>query len=325
VKIVVETPARLHLGFIDLNGECGRIFGSIGVALERPRYVLEAIPAGATQPDGGSEASEILNAVGDVSGRMGPGGGVTIREVESIPRHRGFGSGTQRRLAVAFAVSHLVGKPVSLPELARLVGRGRRSGIGIAVFQRGGLVVDAGRRIGPDGHPAQDDLDLPPVIFQHPVPEDWYFVIVIPPGTQGLSGHQEDETFRQLPPMGQETVGRISRLTLMKVIPGVMTDDIQGFGEAIGEIQTLVGQYFAPYQGGIWATSTGKEVAARALERGAYAVGQSSWGPGLFALVRGEDSARILAQDLRDLLADTQPSVFYTRVNNRGMIWRREP
>lgn len=325
MKIVVETPARLHLGFIDLNGECGRIFGSIGVALDRPRYVLEAISGEGIQPDGTSDGAEALETLRDVRSRLGVEGGVIIREIESVPRHMGFGSGTQRRLAAAFAISRLAGKPVPVPDLARLVGRGRRSGVGIAVFQQGGLVVDAGRRTGSDGRPAQDDLDIPPVIFQHPVPQDWIFVIVTPSGTQGLCGPREEEIFRHLPPMGQEAVGRISRLTLMRVIPGVMTEDIHGFGEGIGEIQTLMGQYFAPYQGGIWATRTGKEVAAKALERGAFAVGQSSWGPAVFALVRGEETARTLAQDIRDIAGTAALAVFYTRVNNRGMTWRSEP
>ncbi|HSC70522.1 MAG TPA: DUF98 domain-containing protein, partial [Candidatus Methylomirabilis sp.] len=172
MKIVVETPARLHLGFIDLNGECGRIFGSIGVALDRPRYVLEAISGEGIQPDGTSDGAEALETLRDVRSRLGVEGGVIIREIESVPRHMGFGSGTQRRLAAAFAVSRLAGKPVPVPELARLVGRGRRSGVGIAVFQQGGLVVDAGRRTESDGRPAQNDLDIPPVIFRHPVPQD---------------------------------------------------------------------------------------------------------------------------------------------------------
>ena len=37
MRTIVEAGARLHLGFLDLNGACGRRFGSIGVALERPR------------------------------------------------------------------------------------------------------------------------------------------------------------------------------------------------------------------------------------------------------------------------------------------------
>lgn len=325
MRVVVETPARLHLGFIDLNGACGRIFGSIGVALERPRYVLQASLAGGILPEDPSTDPEMLETARDLCRRMGLEGGVAIQAIESIPRHMGFGSGTQGRLAVAFAISRLAGRPTAIPELARLVGRGRRSGVGVAVFQHGGLVVDAGRRTGSYDRPPEGEADIPPVIFQRSVPADWIFVIVTPPERQGLSGPQEEEIFHDLPPMGEDMVGRISRLTLMKVIPGVLTDDIQGFGEAIGEIQTLVGQHFALYQGGIWATRMGKEVAVRALEQGAYAVGQSSWGPCVFSLVRGVETARRLTGVLRDLPGIGSHQVFYTRANNQGMTWRREP
>ncbi len=42
MKIYVKTPARLHLGLVDLNGDLGRIFGGLGVAIDQPNVVLEA-------------------------------------------------------------------------------------------------------------------------------------------------------------------------------------------------------------------------------------------------------------------------------------------
>ena len=33
-SVMVEAPARLHLGFMDLNGATGRRFGSLGLALD---------------------------------------------------------------------------------------------------------------------------------------------------------------------------------------------------------------------------------------------------------------------------------------------------
>ena len=36
----VVAPARLHLGFLDLNGSLGRLFGSIGLAIDTPRTEL---------------------------------------------------------------------------------------------------------------------------------------------------------------------------------------------------------------------------------------------------------------------------------------------
>ena len=45
MRTIVQAGARLHLGFLDLNGACGRRYGSIGVTLERPRCTVEAAPA----------------------------------------------------------------------------------------------------------------------------------------------------------------------------------------------------------------------------------------------------------------------------------------
>ena len=42
MKVYVKTPARLHLGLIDLNGDLGRLFGGLGVAINCPNFVLEA-------------------------------------------------------------------------------------------------------------------------------------------------------------------------------------------------------------------------------------------------------------------------------------------
>jgi predicted sugar kinase len=39
-RVTVTVPARLHLGFVDLNGELGRRFGSLGIAIDTPRTRL---------------------------------------------------------------------------------------------------------------------------------------------------------------------------------------------------------------------------------------------------------------------------------------------
>lgn len=327
MKGIVQAPARLHLGFIDLNGQCGRMFGSIGVAIERPRWVLEVGLSGRMEADGDA-GKEILKVLRRLRRRLGVDQAVQIRTLEAIPRHMGFGSGTQLELSLSFAISQLMGRQLPVMELARILGRGKRSGIGIAAFANGGFVVDAGRPCrtrAPRVSESFNGDDVPPVIFQRALPEDWCFVIVLPGGKAGLSGKREEKVFETLPPMGEATVERISRLTLMKVLPGVITDDIRGFGEAITEIQALVGEFFAPYQGGVYATPTGRKVADFALRRGACGVGQSSWGPTVFALVRGEDTATALAGEIKRFLGDDQSLVFPTRASNRGAVWQAEP
>lgn len=325
MRVIVETGARLHLGFIDLNGDCGRLFGSLGVAVERPRSVVEARPA--CQPEAHGESAEETLALLEELGRdRHAERAVAVRVLETIPRHAGLGSGTQLRLAVALAASRVLGQPLSVRELASLAGRGRRSGVGIALFEHGGFVVDAGRPSGGRGAPATEppgDEAPPPVIFRHPIPGDWRFVLATPLDEHGLSGSPEERVFRTLPPMSGDAVGRICRLILMKAAPALMTDDIQGFGEAITEIQLLVGEHFAPYQGGVYASPTGKRAVEFALKRGAAGVGQSSWGPTVFALLRGEEAAGALAEELRALVGD-DALVSCTPARNCGATCRAE-
>ena len=39
-SVTIKVPARLHLGFLDPNGDAGRRFGSIGLPLSEPETVV---------------------------------------------------------------------------------------------------------------------------------------------------------------------------------------------------------------------------------------------------------------------------------------------
>jgi beta-ribofuranosylaminobenzene 5'-phosphate synthase len=324
MRTVVEAGARIHLGFLDLGGGCGRRFGSIGVSLERPRCIVEAMA-------GSPRATETTEPVRAIVERLGPDLGdvaVSVRLAEAIPSHAGFGSGTQHALAVALAATRAAGRPAPIRDLARRLRRGQRSGIGVAAFEHGGLVIDAGHRVESDGDTATPEIDgseLPPVVFQHPLPDDWHFVLATPRAEPGLSGTTELRAFQELPPMDDGRVGRICRLTLMQVAPAALTGDIRAFGRAISEIQQLVGEYFAPCQGGRFASATGCQVTELALARGAHGVGQSSWGPTVFALVESESRARALGDEIRTAFGGRLTAVDVSRARNRGASCREVP
>ena len=118
--------------------------------------------------------------------------------------------------------------------------------------------------------------------------------------------------------MAAERVGRICRLALIQVAPAALTGDIRTFGAAITEIQAIVGEYFAPHQGGRFATQAGCEVTEHALARGAHGVGQSSWGPTVFALTEGEKAALALAASIRATFGHRLARVELSRARNRG-------
>lgn len=310
MRVRVETSARLHLGMIDPYGGSGRRFGGVGVAIEHPRLAVEATAAESLAVEG-MEAQRVETAARRFVEHYGLDGKVRLRLLENIPDHVGLGSGTQLALAVGAALARFYGLEIDCLELARVMGRGGRSGVGIGAFRLGGFVVDGGCRT--DGPGAAS----PPILFNHPFPPDWLFVVAIPPAEKGLSGQREELAFAGLLPSAEETTGRICHLLLMQMLPALCERDIVRFGQAMSEIERLVGDSFAPAQQGTFANELSARLVARMLDEGAFGAGQSSWGPAVYGLVQGEAQAQALVQELKGFLGteDGTP-IFYTQVRN---------
>jgi beta-ribofuranosylaminobenzene 5'-phosphate synthase len=129
-----------------------------------------------------------------------------------------------------------------------------------------------------------------------PFPEHWRVVLVLDPARQGLHGADERSAFAALPPFPERAAADICRLVLMQALPAVAEQDLAGFGAAIRAIQRILGDHFAPVQGGRRFTSAAVATCLDALERaGAHGVGQSSWGPTGFAFAESADEAEHLA------------------------------
>jgi beta-RFAP synthase len=214
---------------------------------------------------------------------------VTIEE--AIPAHAGLGSGTQLALAVAAGVRRLHGLPLDMAGDALRLARGARSGVGIGLFDRGGVVVDGGH--GPNTRAA-------PIVSRLPFPEHWRVLIVLDPARQGAHGPDEGAAFARLPPFPDHSAAHLCRLVLMKALPALAEHDVVMFGAAIREMQHLLGTYFAPVQGGSRCTSPGVMACLDMLDdAGAYGVGQSSWGPTGFAFAPSPEAADRLARTAR--------------------------
>jgi len=293
-SVFVRTGARLHFGVLDLRGSLGRRFGGLGAAIPSPCLLLEAAraPEGVTAegPDS-ARAAEFARrylAFHDVSS------GVRLVVHERIPAHSGLGSGTQLGLAVGRALAELYGLPTEPTELARAVSRGRRSAIGTWAFALGGFIVEGGRRPGEDG--------VAPLIGRFDVPPRWRCVVAVPPGDPGLSGDAEAAAFERLPPAAEAEVERVAHLVLMQLLPALVEADIESFGEALSAVQRITGSWFAAQQGGVFAPGPGEGLIRAMAGWGAAGVGQSSWGPAVYGLVEGSDTARAMAERCREFL-----------------------
>ena len=293
-KVTVVAPARLHMGFIDLSGALGRHFGSIGLALNEINTRL-TISAADSLCVTGPSASRALKCVRQFCQLLNVPEQLQLSIDTAIPEHIGLGSGTQMALAVGTALNAFYGLGLSVRDIAQLSDRGARSGIGIGIFEKGGLVVDGGR--GPD-------TKTPPLIAQMSVPEDWRFVLVFDQRGQGLHGEQEVSAFQQLPLFPQAQAEHLCYRLLMQGLPALAEHDLDRFGEVITLLQQAVGEHFAPVQGGVFTSPEVASAMARLAEQGAVAIGQTSWGPtGFCALANPQRAAELVAQLERQFAA----------------------
>ena len=280
-EIAIIAPARLHLGFYDLHGGNGRLFGSLGVGINEIYTHVTASESKDVIVRGESRG-RASNYVGRILEYFDIDQGVTVTVHKAIPEHTGLGSGTQLSLAIAHAVAGLFDKKINIASISRILDRGNRSGVGIGTFKHGGIVVDGGRGV---------DTIVPPVISHQDFPEAWRLLLVIDHGIQGINGIPEIEAFKNLPPMEESTSEYLCRLILTRLLPSVSEEDCRVFGMALAEMQTIIGDYFAPAQGGRFSSHLVEEVLQPLIPQGATAVGQSSWGPAGFALFENETRA----------------------------------
>lgn len=318
MKIRVKTPARLHLGVIDVSGDTGRIYGSLGLAIQTPNVVVETSESDVFTVEG-EDKERAEQAAETFIRHFGAAKTCRIKVKRTIPAHVGLGSGTQLNLAVARSLAELFKINVSTIDLSRIVGRGSVSSIGAAAFETGGFIVDGGRRT-----VAGERNPPPPITLRHTFPEDWFMVVAIPSFKKGFSGKSEDQAFENLPSASAELVGRICRLLVMKMLPSLVERDIVNFGSALTEMQRLTGESFSSVQGGRFADPAVEETVKFMLKEGAYGAGQSSWGPTVYGLVEGRSEAESLCGKVQRFLDSVIGGyVFYTRSDNHGAVVRK--
>lgn len=300
MPICIKAPARLHLGFLDLEGGFGRQFGGLGLTLEGIATRIAA------------RRKDRIEVLGDPAGRVQKiaekyftckklAGGCQIEVLEQIPAHSGLGSGTQLALAVGTAISRLYSLECTCQDIAATLDRGARSGIGIGAFLQGGFLLDAGR--GTQG-------SVPPVISRIPFPSNWRIVLVIDSILRGLHGNNENASFSALPTFSPQTAAYLCRLVLMQILPAVSEQNMEVFSKGICRLQRCMGDFFAYAQGGRYTSRTVGEVIGYIESLGIEGVGQSSWGPMGFAFVDSEIQAHTLLRDLQARFRDNKDLQF---------------
>jgi beta-RFAP synthase len=327
--IRVRTASRLHFGLLSLPTDevpsgarppgdgvpCPRHFGGVGLMVREPGLRLVARPAPSWSADGPlaeralAFAGLFCQALEDGGVRPPPPRHLHLEQ--AAPEHAGLGTGTQLGLAVAAALAEAAGLGAGPADLARRVGRGARSALGVHGFAHGGFLVEAGKT---------DREALAPLVARLPFPADWRMLLVVPGQARGLHGPDESEAFRRLAGRRPEPArtDALCRLALLGMLPALGEHDLPAFGEALYEFNRLVGEAFRPVQGGTYAHPGGEEVVRFLRGRGVRGVGQSSWGPALFAVTADAPQAEDLARQLRQRFGFSPDEVLVAAAANEG-------
>lgn len=308
-RVKVLAPARLHLGFMDMHGGLGRSFGSLGVTLADPATRLTVSVADHLQARGPG-AERAMAFARPVLAALHLPECVAIDIDTVIPEHAGLGSGTQMALAVSAGIDRLFGTCADIGNLAGLTARGQRSGIGIGAFREGGFLVDGGRG---------EATVVPPIVARLPFPAQWRFLLIFDHACNGLHGHKEVQAFQAMPPMSPALAGELCRRVLMQLLPALKEEDFASFCAAVTFVQERVGDQFASFQGGRYASQRVAGVLAWLRDQGVAGLGQSSWGPTGFAVCESAAVADRLLRGVQERFGADPALAFRTvSANNDG-------
>jgi len=282
VGLEIRTGARLHFGLLDVQPP----FGGAGMMIDEPATRIRFEPA--TRFAAVGPAKERVEAV---AARFAAGFELSERPacrvsvLERPAPHSGLGTGTQLAVAVAHGLHRWsTANGATLPALEEasvraIADRGHRSVVGSLGFFRGGLLIDRD----------------PPQHF--PVPPAWRVLLFQPQqAVCQISGAHERAQFAQLPAADPQRQARLARLLDQHVVPALSDGNFDRFSEAIYQYNHGSGMLFAAVQQGPY---NGRPIADLvALLRGArvQGVGQSSWGPTVFAFCRSQAEADRLLQ-----------------------------
>jgi beta-RFAP synthase len=318
--IQVTAPARLHFGMLSCeNGRRPR-FGGLGLMVQRPAVQLRCA------------ASPEFEAVGPLAERVRrvASSWSQWQSLDELPRcrlevraapphHAGLGTGTQLGLAVAAGLNALLLPPavtVSPAELAAAAGRGKRSAVGTYGFHLGGLILESGKLPG-------DPIGL--LEKRVPVPGTWRFVLLRPQEREGLSGGAEEEAFALLSHTPVSTMQRLGDLARNVILPAAEAQRFSEFAEAVYDYGYLAGTCYASVQGGAFAGPQLTQLIETIRAMGVRGVGQSSWGPTVFAAFPDESAARCFTDRIRRRYPQEELSVAVTCPNNTGAEITRGP
>ncbi len=309
--IKISAPCRLHFGLLRFEKNTGASFGGLGMMIDQPRVEVDLQPAQQWQAVG-SMADRALEFAHCVSrfAKLAEQTPMHIRVCNVPPAHCGLGTGTQLALAVAHGIYKLQGLPTpAADELAASVGRGKRSAVGSHGFLHGGLIWETG----------QEQAGSLGTLARHlAVPENWRILLIRSPQQAGLHGDREGAAFKNLPAVPHAVTEKLRSIAEQTILPAVENADFQSFGRGLYEYGHLSGSCFSAIQGGPFASPEISNLVDYLRNHGIQGVGQSSWGPTVFAFVEDQTAATDLANHIKHHQDFAAAEITITSADNQG-------
>jgi beta-RFAP synthase len=314
--IRVEAPARLHFGLLSVPiagaaNSPSRQYGGVGLMIDSPRVIVHAEPAREWLASGPNSSRALAFAQAFVTTLPTESICAFKIDIQQCPEpHAGLGSGTALAMAVARAMACALGHD-SWPaaELAKRVGRGLRSAVGVHGFEHGGLIVEAGKKPGEC---------LAPLVGHYDFPSAWRVVLARPQAESSWHGPRESQAFSRL--TRNNPTDQLCRIVLTGMLPALAAEDLNAFGEALYEFNAHAGEAFAGEQGGAYASPAVAGLVTLLRKQGIRGVGQSSWGPTVFAIVEDEERALWISDLLRNQAEIPVHEPVITRASRHGAL-----
>ena len=327
MKVRITTPCRIHLSLIDENGYTGRVDGGIGLMLDQPNVVLEVSnSADEFAIECHRYYRESVHVINEKASKLFKLFHINNKNfhfnlLRYYPSHVGLGSKTQLSLAIGTAISKLKDMDIPIEEITKMVERGGTSGIGWRGFETGGFIVDGGHDYGIGKEkenflPSSASGSANPAltISKYNIPENWRFVLVIPNVKPGANGEEEVDIFKKYTPIPRDEVNEVSHQILMKMLPGILRNDLQCFGEGLKRIQSIGFKRIE--------ISLQKQIVKDLLKLfekiGVKAYGMSSFGPSIIGITDSDGEAEKLKETVDKYLNGIGGHIFLCRPNNTG-------
>ena len=135
-SFTIDSPARLHLGFMELNDTNSRVFGSIGLAITNFKF-KQSIQFN-KDFDVVCDDKNIKLRIEEIVKLFSKNYKIKkcrLTVSNFIPLHKGLGSGTQISLSTGFLISSFNNLNLSIENISKFLRRGQRSGVGVETFK----------------------------------------------------------------------------------------------------------------------------------------------------------------------------------------------